>query len=311
MTIGRNADGRLEVVAVEGADSNTFGDVFHTRQSQPNGGPWEEWHIFNRMGARGRPSVARNSDGRLELFVAKDVPPDQPQVAQLWQLPGNHDWNGWAALPMQVKFGHDEGPVAATNSDGRLELFSTVEGLVAHNWQTRDPANPWSGWFGMGLEDESSELAVTADGDRRIHLFAKSLGRAAFFHNTLEEAGWAGWELMLSPDDVGRSLPMAAGRNADGRVELFGVGGTGQLWHKWQMRPNSVQFSNWASLGGVSTSPPAVAQNADGRLEVFARGTDGALYHIWQKVPDGEWSGWERLGGLNAVNNFGPGFSDF
>ena len=43
------------------------------------------------------------------------------------------------------------------------------------------------------------------------------------------------------------------------------------------------------------TSDPAAVSWGPGRIDVFARGTDNALYHKWY---DGNWSGWESLGGM-------------
>jgi len=92
------------------------------------------------------------------------------------------------------------------------------------------------------------------------------------------------------------SKPVAP--NQDGRLEVFGIGTDGVLWHIWQKGPNGAGgFSDWDSLGGV-VSDIEVARNADGRLEVFDIGTDGALWHIWQTVPNGAWSGWSSLGGV-------------
>ena len=92
----------------------------------------------------------------------------------------------------------------------------------------------------------------------------------------------------------------SVGRNADGRLETFGVGTDNALWHIWQTAPNNG-WSSWASLGGTITSAPNPSNDADGRLEVFARGTDDALWHIWQTAPNNGWSSWESLGGKLVI----------
>ncbi len=103
---------------------------------------------------------------------------------------------------------------------------------------------------------------------------------------------------MSSTPQVTLSAAVAAARNVDGRLEMFGVGTDQALWHIWQTVPHGGPWSAWASLGGAITSEPAVAVNTDGRLEVFARGTDNALWHIWQTVAHaGPWSAWASLGG--------------
>jgi hypothetical protein len=46
----------------------------------------------------------------------------------------------------------------------------------------------------------------------------------------------------------------SVGRNADGRLETFGVGKDNGLWHIWQTAPNNG-WSSWASLGGQLLTP--------------------------------------------------------
>ena len=85
------------------------------------------------------------------------------------------------------------------------------------------------------------------------------------------------------------------GRNADGRLEVFGRGSDGALWNIWQTAPNNG-WGGWNSLGGW-IDRLKVASNDDGRMEVFARGSDNALWNIWQTAPNNGWSTWNSLGG--------------
>jgi hypothetical protein len=86
------------------------------------------------------------------------------------------------------------------------------------------------------------------------------------------------------------------GKNADGRLEVFGRGLDHGLWNQWQPAPSSGPWSGWWPMGGGLTSEPVVGSNEDGRLELFAVGYDYALYHRWQN-PWGGWSDWVSLGG--------------
>ncbi|MGH9439038.1 MAG: hypothetical protein ACRD22_14360, partial [Terriglobia bacterium] len=91
----------------------------------------------------------------------------------------------------------------------------------------------------------------------------------------------------------------AVAQNADGRLEVFVLGGgDGALYHNWQITPGGAWsgFSVLAGNGNMATAP-TVAVNDDGRLEVFAQTTDGAGFHIWQTSPGGGWSSGETLGG--------------
>lgn len=93
------------------------------------------------------------------------------------------------------------------------------------------------------------------------------------------------------------------GHNADGRMEVFGVGQNRRLWRQHQVAPSSG-WSGWFELAdGLPdhvdlAGRPAVARNARTRLEVFARATDGSIWHVWQDPgsPSG-WARWASLGG--------------
>src|SRR5258705_9149579 len=47
------------------------------------------------------------------------------------------------------------------------------------------------------------------------------------------------------------------GVNADGRLELFVLGGDKGAWHKWQSTPNGG-WGEWSSLGGTDLQQIAV-----------------------------------------------------
>ncbi|MDB6020774.1 MAG: hypothetical protein JWQ04_631 [Pedosphaera sp.] len=79
-----------------------------------------------------------------------------------------------------------------------------------------------------------------------------------------------------------------AARTSDGRMEVFAVGKSGNLYHDYQNSP-SGSWSGWIAMGTSGNvwpqnCIPSVGVNPDGRLEVFIVGTDGTVNHIWQKV---------------------------
>jgi tetratricopeptide (TPR) repeat protein len=73
---------------------------------------------------------------------------------------------------------------------------------------------------------------------------------------------------------------------------LLGFAGTTQTT---QAAAPSRQAVSLAAL--ALSDPSAVIQNSDGRLEVFVQGSDGGLWHAWQTVANGNWSGFQSLGG--------------
>jgi acylphosphatase len=86
---------------------------------------------------------------------------------------------------------------------------------------------------------------------------------------------------------------------ADGRVEVFSLGTDSAVYSKWQTSPHSLQWSDWASVGGFVAGKPVPCRNSDGRMEVFVRGTDNAVWHRWQTAgSSGVWSEWASLYGI-------------
>jgi hypothetical protein len=92
---------------------------------------------------------------------------------------------------------------------------------------------------------------------------------------------------------------ISAKLNADGRLELFALGGDRAAYHVWQTAPGG-NWGGWASLAGTDLQQLAVARNADGRLELFGLsggGSPWAPWHVWQTAPGGYWTGlWSILG---------------
>jgi hypothetical protein len=91
---------------------------------------------------------------------------------------------------------------------------------------------------------------------------------------------------------------IAAGHNADGRLEIFVRGNDSAVYHRWQnVGGGSWNADNiWHPLEGKITGNITVGHNGDGRLEIFVRGVNNGVHHRWQDGAGG-WHGWESLGG--------------
>ncbi|MCX7621241.1 MAG: hypothetical protein N2037_10410, partial [Acidimicrobiales bacterium] len=108
-------------------------------------------------------------------------------------------------------------------------------------------------------------------------------------------SNWTGWSGM---GGTTFSRP-AVIRNKDGRLEVFVVGGDGQMWRNAQVIPNGY-WSGFIPMGGrfPLDSIPSAALSPDGRIELFAVGVDRSLYHAVQLTPGGNWSQWVSHGGI-------------
>ena len=92
---------------------------------------------------------------------------------------------------------------------------------------------------------------------------------------------------------------VCAETNADGRVELFGVNGSGSPFHRAQASAGAAAWTPWAPLTGRFTSV-AAARNADGRVELFGVTSAGSAV-LWRvQASPGVWTGsaWQPLGAL-------------
>jgi hypothetical protein len=112
-----------------------------------------------------------------------------------------------------------------------------------------------------------------------------------------------GYELFQGPLDQslwtslgGQGIQqVVTGSNADGRVQVFALGGDGAVYSQWQMTTGG--WSGWAFYGGSSIRQIAAGRDAGGRLELFAVGGDQNVYTMTQVAPNGGWGGWSWLGG--------------
>jgi hypothetical protein len=205
-------------------------------------------------------------------------------------------------------------PTVGSSADGRLEVLVVNDGELLHQWQLAVAGTNWSTWFSHGPQfGLYAPPVVAAAADGRLEVFAVD-NALMLLHKwqTAPNNGWSGWYSHGNPQGLtsgaeGVFPQLAVAAAADGRLELFAIGGSqadptkdNVLYHIWQTAPNNG-WSDWYSHGtpGVSLAPgprPAVAAAADGRLELFAVGADGALYHMWQTAPNGGWSDWYSHG---------------
>jgi hypothetical protein len=108
-------------------------------------------------------------------------------------------------------------------------------------------------------------VAATRDGQGPV-LMAGTDGSDRIWAGSLGDAPvpWAALD--------GSLRCVCAETNADGRVELFGVNGSGSPFHRAQASAGATAWTPWTPLTGRFTSV-AAARNADGRVELF--GADG------------------------------------
>jgi hypothetical protein len=169
-TLATDKDGRLELFTTSLLPELA---VWHCRQMEPGQGPWEKWHSLgypeNADGSTHAPTLARNKDGRLELFIASGA-----EIWHCWQTAANsNDWSRWAPLGPG---GHVEvgWPVAAREKDGRLEVLAAFGDDFGFRRQSEPGRGPWEPWAMSQVPHiiGMPELTIAAQADGRLVLFA-------------------------------------------------------------------------------------------------------------------------------------------
>ena len=228
--------------------------VWHRRQTEPGQGPWEKWHSLGypeaARGSTHAPMVARNKDGRLELFIASGA-----EIWHCWQTAANSsDWSRWASLGVPDTHAEPGWPVAACGIDGRLQvLVACHDALIRIRYRRqREPGRgPWESWTPMPVPatiTESAELAVASQADGRLVLFA----------------------LRRTPD--GSQQVERLGQTADG---------------EWVPQDTDTNTAI-ANLKDLTIDDPTLAADGDGRLRLFFRiPGDTGIYILSQTHPNG------------------------
>ena len=127
------------------------------------------------------PVVARNQDGRLEVFARGT----DNALWHIWQVAPNSTWSGWASLGgvMASKV------VVDNNKDGRLEVFVRGDdNALWHIWQTA-PNNGWSGWSSLGGIIDGNPVGSNMDG--RLEVFTRGTDGALW--HIWQKAPNSGW----------------------------------------------------------------------------------------------------------------------
>lgn len=237
-------------------------------------------------------TYAPNSDGTISFFII------------------GYDHTCWWIDKMNVSGqktyknfgGHDLRMItAATNQDGRNELFALGgDKVIYHRWQSTVNGE-WDGWHTLGGHDiRSITTALNADG--RLEVFAIGGNNVIYsISQVIANGGFGNWRTIGGHD----IQQIVVRPNRDGRLELFALGSDQAVYNIWQVVPNG-SFGNWNGLGGSKIKAIDIVKDRQGRLNLFALGSNSALYQKSQVIAGGGWPiPWNNLG----TPTFGAGSS--
>jgi hypothetical protein len=293
--VAQNLDGRLELFALD-----AHAHLQDLAQAVPNGGWRSNWVDLGpppSPSAGGNPIVARNLDGRLDVFLRAS----DGVIYHRWQQgAGGALTADWTSIG--GSFPND--PVSAQNLDGRLELFAL--GSNSHLFELAQSAangSWWTSWADLGPPPPGSaggQPVVSRNLDGCLEVFLR--GGDGNLHHLSQQSPGAAFTTQWAPLAGTWAQDPVPAQDQDGRLELFAFGVHGDLHVLAQTAANGNWWTSTADFGpppaAGAIGRPVIARNADGRLEVFIRGADGKLYHRWQQAPGASLTqAWASLGG--------------
>ena len=316
-----NQNGALEVF---GTDHS--GNVIHDWQipatvPQSDLSGWNGWTSnLSGVAVSGSPAVVRNLDNTLQIFV----PTASGDVFTNYQTAPGGPWNGWTDMGSTSRgVTH---LVAANNADDSLTVCGT--GTYGDLWCASEnaPGVGWSAFYDLTGAKIQPGFAIGENLNGRLEIFGVDRNTEVMANLQTGSGAWAGWTL-LSNNAAARSTgaasssgtasaehlapSLAVARNLDGRLEVFGVGIGGLVWHIAQQSPDGA-WGAWTSIDAQLQPGFVVGQNNDGRLEIFGfpvtvsplssiqSGTTppiGQVTTVSQVSPGGAWGSSTDLGG--------------
>ncbi len=207
--VGSNADGRLEVFAIENATDR----VLHTVQDVPNGS-FGSWSQLGDATGLGDIAVISGINGGLEVFA---VSTGDGTVWTNWQNGPNGPFEGWATVGTRAGFYQ---VTAGRNADGRLEAFALDANGVPWHTAQPTPAAGFPDWSQLGSATGVAQIKVISTQSGSLEVFAvdRDAGLAWTIFQDGPNGNWEGWVSIGNKAGLG---PIAVGKNADGRLQVF------------------------------------------------------------------------------------------
>ncbi len=230
-------------------------------------------------------ALASDSDQNLRLAaVGRD---GELYLKEATSANNSAAWTIWHLLggATEVAFGH--------NRDGRLEVFYTAMGSsVFRAKQLSAGAEPNFEAVGVPLLTNASHLRIGHNRGGRMVCFALVGNLIGYFWQT--QANQESWS--QSGFLQGAYTDFSVETHADGRMQLFGIGADGFVYHLWQKDPETD--AQWTApsrlLDRKARKIQAFRDTYRGdRIEVYILDTEGAVYQTAQTL---DWSPWQRIG---------------
>ncbi|WP_238005227.1 TIGR03767 family metallophosphoesterase [Dactylosporangium sp. AC04546] len=177
---------------------------------------------------------------------------------------------------------------AAANSRGNLELVAINRAdQIVHATQSGTGWSPW-----MRFDGELRSVSAVRATSLRPQLFGINRVGQLFTRAQKNDGTWTSWASIASTTITS----VAAGCNADGRLELIATDPAGQIWQSTHRSPTDTTWTPWVRFDGelCQVAITHTASSPSRRLALFGINAEGKVWHRIQ-LASGGWSGWIDL----------------
>jgi len=296
ITASTGQDGHVEILARSAAD----GSLWRAWESGPNGSyyAWNTqrltqpavklgWFTWPAESIEDAPTAATaRVDGKTHVFYVRSSTHEVVEAVGA----GEGSWPGYTTNVSHGGPYHD--PAALHMSSDQLAVFAVGnDGQVWLTYQL-SPGAAWTGWSHAASTapfQASGRPSTLQYGDGSIWLFVRDTGGGTWYASAPALGQpFSGWTSLGGY----MQFPATAALDANGLINLVGVGGDGQVWldlqNEWGVS-QTFGFGGWTPLvpgsistQGASNSAPMVGTNADGRLGVFFTNSTNSFWGVEQ-----------------------------
>jgi len=250
----------------------TSGDVFYTWEGNP-AGAWSSWTDMGSSSSGLTGLVAINSGANGGLYVFGRNASGSIYYAN--KVNPNAAWSSFTQLSgASVQAGFTAEENAET---GYVEVFGVDSGGTAWT-NTQTGLTTWSGWTSLPGETLQGYLTACQNISGHLQIWGIDTSNATVWTNWQSTDGGSWQNSWQGHGNVGGGVTIkpgfVCGQNANGNLQVLGVGSNGSLYSIWQA-PGWT--TTWANIGFPSGQPlnPYLIVNtsSDGRVAVLGVST--------------------------------------
>jgi len=229
-------------------------------------------------------ALARNADGRLTLFGVNRA---GTLFVRSQTQPSSTTWTPWLSSVDPNWYS----VCADTDSQTRIKLAGLRRNEeIWHRSQAVVNANSWTIW--QKFDGLLTACAVAYSGTK-LDVFGVNRQGQLWRRTEVTPGGaYTAWS-PVGGVQVLRSV--AAERNSNGLVEVFGLTRGGEIWHCWATASNCGAAGSWVQLDGQLSTIAVTRSASVGSLSVLGVNSVGQLFFRRAALGTNNWFSWSQL----------------